>query len=87
MALTAVHALAATCVIEPSRVEVVTDAKACPSVVFAAEEMTNFLSRVLGAHVPLVHRPSAGKVVSIVLGDNEWSRAAGIDVGARAQYE
>ena len=87
MALTAVHALAATCVIEPSRVEVVTDAKACPSVVFAAEEMTNFLSRVLGAHVPLVHRPSAGKVVSIVLGDNEWSRAAGIDVGALAQDE
>ena len=48
---------------------------------FAAQEMTNFLSRVLGAAVPLATAPSDGKV-SIVVGTNGWSRAAGVDPAA-----
>lgn len=46
---------------------------------FAAEEMTNFLSRVLARQVPIAHAPSPAKV-SVVLGTNEWSEAAGVDV-------
>lgn len=47
---------------------------------FAGQEMTNFLSRVLGAPVPLVDAPTTGRV-SIVLGTNSLSLAAGVDVG------
>ena len=49
--------------------------------VFAAGEMTNFLSQVLGAPVPLVTAPTEGKV-AIVVGTNGWSAAAGLDVAA-----
>ena len=46
---------------------------------FAAREMTNFLSRAFGAPVPIVDRLNPAKH-SIVLGSNTWSVAAGIDV-------
>ena len=77
-------AVAASCawagpVLEPGKMEVVVAAKAPRPVTFAAEELTNFLSRAFASAVPVVSSPSEGKV-SIVLGDNEWSRAAGIDV-------
>ena len=45
---------------------------------YAAEEMTNFLSRAFGAPVPIRHQIDGGKC-SIVLGSNVWSVAAGID--------
>ena len=49
-----------------------------PSVVrFAADELTNFLSQVLGGPVPIAESPTAGKA-SVVLGSNVWTRAAGI---------
>ena len=66
-------------VLEPGKIEVVVAANAPRPVSFASEELTNFLSRAFGSAVPVVSSPSEGKV-SIVLGDNEWSRAAGIDV-------
>ena len=46
---------------------------------FAAEEMTNFLSRVLGKPVPIVRRINPAKA-TIVLGTNAWSAAAGVDI-------
>ena len=57
--------------------EVVIAADAPQSVVFAADEATNFLSRVLGRAVPLVRTPTAGKV-PVFLGSNSWSVAAGV---------
>lgn len=67
----------------PGKVEVVISSEAGASVKFAAAEATNFLSRVLGAKVPLVSEPSSGAHgVSIVLGSNVWTRAAGIDTAA-----
>jgi hypothetical protein len=51
---------------------------AVPTVRFAAAEMTNYLSRVLGAAVPLSAAPVDGKV-NIFLGENEWSRAESLD--------
>ena len=48
---------------------------------FAAEEMTNFLSRVLGKPVPIVRKVNPAKA-TIVLGTNAWSAAAGVDVSS-----
>ena len=59
--------------------EVVIASKPPPVVRFAAAEATNFLSRVLGAPVPIVNEPSEGRA-SLVLGMNKWSRTAGIDL-------
>ena len=60
------------------RSEVVVVANAPKTVRFAACEATNFLSRVLGAPVPVVDAPSGHGVSSLVLGENEWSRSAGV---------
>ena len=57
--------------------EVVIAADAPKSVVFAADEATNFLSRVFGREVPLVRKPSAGRV-PVFLGSNSWAVAAGV---------
>ena len=48
---------------------------------FAAQELVKFLSQVLGASVPLTTSPSRSKI-AIVVGENEWSHAAGVDVSA-----
>ena len=58
--------------------DVVIASDAPPAVRLAAEELTNFLSRVLSGGVPIAHEPRAGRT-AILLGVNEWSRAAGID--------
>ena len=58
--------------------EIVIERKAFPVVKFAAQEATNFLSRIFGAPIPVVNAPTPGKS-SIILGVNEWSKAAGID--------
>ena len=65
-------------VLRPGAVEVVRDWRACSTVRFAADEMTNFLSRALGGPVPLVYAPTGGRTVSVVVGTNAWSRAAGV---------
>ena len=59
--------------------EVLVAAGASPAARFAAEELTNFLSRAFAASVPLAAERTPGRV-SIVLGDGEEARAAGIDV-------
>jgi len=62
----------------PGKTEVVIAADAPKSVEFAAAEMTNFLSHVLGRPVGVVNRPS-GSNAAVFLGDNAWSRAEGLD--------
>lgn len=64
--------------IRPGEVNVVVAKDAAPTVRFAAEEMTNYLSRTLGAAVPVSSAPVDGKV-NVFLGENEWSRAESLD--------
>ena len=71
----------AYCRLTADNSEVVIPRKAWATVQFAAQEMTNLLSEVFGKSVPLVHNPTQGRV-SIILGTNEWSAAAGIDVSS-----
>ena len=61
-----------------ANVEVLVSPKAPEVTMFAAEEMTNFLSQVLGTPVPVVKAPTDGKV-AVVIGTNAWSAAAGVD--------
>ena len=68
--------------LKPGETEVVIARNASKVVRFAADEMTNFLSRAFGASVPVVTAPIAGKA-SIVLGENEWSKAEGIDPSSK----
>ena len=85
LAATALSVFAEECVaIRPGEVDVVLPAKPLPIERFAANELTNFLSRVLGAHVPIVEDGGAAcaarppyRAVSILLG-----RAAGFAVSA-----
>ena len=68
---------AAPVTLERGKVTVVTAPKTMPLVRFAAEEMTNILSRVLGAQVPWrTELPAEG--TAIILGTNGWSVAAGL---------
>ena len=67
--------------LKPGAVDVVVGRKAPPAVRFAADELTNFLSQVLGAAVPIVGKPSDR--TAIVLGDCPLARAEGIDVRAK----
>ena len=73
--------LSADVVLAPGRTQVVIPAAAPKAVVFAAEEMTNFLSRVLGDDVPLASAPLRGWI-SVHLGDSEYVRKAGIDISS-----
>ena len=59
-------------------VNVVAAKGATPTVHFAATEMTNYLSRVLGSAVSVSPVPVEGKV-NVFLGENEWSRAESLD--------
>ena len=87
-AVTALSIVAEECVaLRPGTVEVVLPARPFPAECFAAQEMTNFLSRVLGAPVPIVEDGGAAcaarppyRAVSILLG-----RAAAILHAARAR--
>ena len=65
----------------PGKTEIVVAPGASPVTRFAAEELRNFLSKTMGADVPLAESPSEGKA-SLVLGVNEWSKAAGVDPSA-----
>ena len=68
--------------LESGNTDVVIEQNAPPVVKFAAAEATNFLSRVFGAPVPVVNAPRCGRA-ALVLGVNEWSRKAGIDVSGK----
>ena len=59
--------------------EVAVPSRACGPVQLAAEEMTNFLSRVFGKRIPIVRKVNPSKA-TIVLGTNAWSAAAGVDI-------
>ena len=63
---------------EAGNVDVVVAPRAVDSVLWAAEEATNFLSRVLGAPVPVVAAPREGRT-ALVLGVNGWSKEAGLE--------
>ena len=63
----------------PGNAQVAIAPRAPGPVQLAAEEMTNFLSRVLGKPVPIVRRINPAKA-TIVLGTNAWSAAAGVDI-------
>ena len=78
VACAAFRLCAADLTLEPGRTEVLLAAKAPSATRYAATELTNFLSRVFGAGVPVVTRPTPG-MKQIVLGTNEWSRAEGLD--------
>ena len=70
---------------ETTAVVVPKDAKSRHRLVqFAAEEMTNFLSRAFGAAVPIVHEVDP-RMSCIVLGSNDWSVAVGLDVSELPQ--
>ncbi len=62
-------------------VEVVAPYRVYGTTQIAVDEMTNALSQVFGRAVKRTFRPTPGKV-SIILGTNAWSEAAGIDVRA-----
>ena len=64
--------------LSPETAEVLIEPKACETVRFAADEMTNALARVFGAAVPVVTAPTKGKT-AVVLGENKWSKAEGLD--------
>ena len=75
MAVTSLAALELT----PWNAQVAIAPRAPGPVQLAAEEMTNFLSRVFGKPVPIVRKINPAKA-TIVLGTNAWSAAAGIDI-------
>lgn len=64
-----------------SNVEIVLDPGSAAATEFAARELRSFLGQSLGGDVAVVDSPGGGKA-QIVVGDNEWSRAAGLDVSA-----
>ena len=72
-------------VVSAENAEVAISAAASPVVRFAADEMTNFLSRAFGRAVPLVNAPTAGRA-TILLGELAAERAK-LDVAAMARDE
>ena len=69
--------LAAALTLTPGTTEIVVDKAAPKATLIAANEMQGLLGKVLGGEVPIVREPAAGHV-SIVLGTNGWSVAAGL---------
>ena len=72
-------ALIAGLEINSANVEIVLDRKAPAAAVFAAKELKTFLDGSLGAQTEIVNELGDSKK-QIVVGENEWSRAAGIDL-------
>ena len=66
-------------VLKPGATEVLIAPDAPKTVQFAAIDLTNHLARIFGAEVPVVTAPREG-FAQVVLGDSEWTRAAGLDV-------
>jgi len=65
--------------LRPAQTEVVIAPDAPSTVRFAADEMTNVLAQAFGSPVPVVTAPTAERR-GIYLGENEWTKKAGIDV-------
>ena len=84
LAVLAASAGADELTLEPGRTEVLVAERATSPTRFAAGELTNFLSRVFGAAVPVVKTPTAG-MKQIVVGTNAWSAAEGLDPAALAK--
>ena len=80
-ALAAVSSFAGTISFTPGNTEIAVAAQAPGPVKLAALEMKDVLSRVLGTPVPIVNKIDPAKA-TIILGTNEWSKAAGIDVSS-----
>ena len=59
--------------------EIVIAEKAAPTLSFAAAELGRYLKLALGMDIPITAVPTVGRT-SLVLGDNQWSRAAGLTV-------
>ena len=76
--LFAAFAAEASVTLEAGKTDVVIAPMAPDAVLWAAEETANFLSRALGSPVPIMRAPRAGRA-SVILGENEWSKAAGMD--------
>ena len=57
--------------------------KKTPILDFAVEELQRYIKKSTGMSVPVVSAPSGGKI-SLILGDNEFSRSAGIDISKLA---
>ena len=66
-------------VVSPGNVEVLADPCGSKVAQFAAADLTNHLSKVLGCDVPIVSLPNDQRV-QIVVGDSKLTRSAGIDV-------
>ena len=65
-------------VVSPQTAEIVVATNAAKSVLFAAKELNSMLCRSLGSQLPVASSPTDGKV-SLILGENDWSRQAGLD--------
>ena len=89
----AAFALAAPCaagqgvVLEAGMAEVVLSAKPFPAERFAAQEMTNFLSRVLGAPVPVVEKEEGKRKKEDGKGKREEGRRCRIFLGRAAGFD
>ncbi len=66
-------------IMSPGCVDVVVGPKCSKVARFAAADLTNHLSKVLGCEVPVVSALN-DKRVQIVVGDSQWTRDAGVDV-------
>ena len=64
--------------VRPDACTVVIDPKAAPTTRFAAHELAGFLSRRFSRTVEIKTAPEDG-VFGFVVGDNSWSRGAGLD--------
>jgi len=64
-------------VFRPGASEIVIASNACDAVLLAAEDAREFMSQVLGCDVPITRAPTPSRV-SLFLGRNEWSEAAGV---------
>ena len=81
VALTAGSVLAGTVALERGNCSIVVAPKAPDATAFAAEELQAMLGEVLGARPPIVRAPTETGT-SVILGENEWSRAAGLDAAS-----
>lgn len=68
--------------INSANVEIVLDREAPAATVFAAKELKTFLDESLGAQTAIVNELNGSKK-QIVVGENRWSRSAGIDLAGK----
>ena len=67
-----------------ANVEIVVPEPATPTARFAAKELKTFLDQALGSDIKIL-RERSGATPAIILGDNRWSRAWGVNAGALPQ--